>query len=70
VVRGYEPVRRKDEGGVQVTAWEIHVQTYKREIVIIPAEQIEPDPGINRPVLVSANLAGSEPDWKIETVEE
>jgi len=55
---------------VQVTAWEIHVQTYKREIVIIPAEQIEPDPGINRPVLVSANLAGSEPDWKIETVEE
>lgn len=53
-----------------MTAWDIHVLTFKRHIVVIRAEEFEPDQSINRPVLVSVNLAGSEPDWKIETVEE
>lgn len=52
-----------------MTLWEIHVLLHKREIVIIPASEFERDPGIGKPVTVSVNLAGSEPDWKFETVD-
>lgn len=50
-----------------MTPWQIHVAVYKSksEIVVIAAEDIEIDQSISRPVIVSANLSGSEPDWTI-----
>jgi hypothetical protein len=48
--------------------WDVWVKMHQAEssIVVIPASELEIDQSINRPVLVSVNLAGSDPDWKIE----
>lgn len=48
-----------------MTAWKIWVALHKAcsGVVVIRCEDYETDPGIDRPVLVSVNLAGSIPQW-------